>query len=69
MTRDFVIFGGKDKPLESNILGAGELKIAARRKHTCPLFLQSLYNNEMVEKHHLMAKKDFQKSYAFYSKK
>lgn len=40
--------------VNTNIIGNRELAIAKRQKHTCPICMQSLYNNEMLEKYHLL---------------
>lgn len=42
----------------SNIVQRGDQKIATLQRHTCLICGLTLYNNETIEKHHIIAKKD-----------
>jgi RNA-directed DNA polymerase len=43
---------------DSNIVSAGQLKIAKKQRHVCPWCFESLYNPEPIEKHHIIPVKD-----------
>lgn len=43
---------------ESNIVMLGDYKIAQTQRHTCPICGCSLYNNELLEKHHILPRKN-----------
>lgn len=43
---------------ESNIVMIGDFKIAQAQRHMCPICGCSLYNNEQLEKHHIISKKN-----------
>lgn len=42
----------------SNIINPGDQKIATIQRHTCPICHTSLYNNESLEKHHIIPRKE-----------
>lgn len=43
---------------DSNIVMLGDYKIAQTQRHTCPICGCSLYNNEQLEKHHIVSKQN-----------
>lgn len=43
---------------ESNLVMLGDYKIAQTQRHTCPICGCSLYNNEQLEKHHIVSKQN-----------
>eukprot|EP01026_Neomeris_dumetosa_P038036 TRINITY_DN3095_c0_g1_i1.p1 TRINITY_DN3095_c0_g1~~TRINITY_DN3095_c0_g1_i1.p1 ORF type:complete len:672 (+),score=12.30 TRINITY_DN3095_c0_g1_i1:742-2757(+) len=45
------------KGANCNIITPGDYKIAAYQRHICPICENSLYNNEEIEKHHIISKK------------
>lgn len=44
--------------VNSNLITPRDNKIARNQRHTCPWCLQSLYNHEPIEKHHIISKKN-----------
>lgn len=45
----------KHTGVESNLVTTSDVKIARFQRHTCPWCLQSLYNRESLEKHHIIS--------------
>lgn len=47
-------FQRKFEGIESNLVLTGDIKIARNQRHICPLCFHSLYNQERIEKHHII---------------
>lgn len=42
--------------VESSLIPLGDNKIARNQRHLCPWCMESLYNHESIEKHHIVSK-------------
>jgi RNA-directed DNA polymerase len=46
----------KNLGVNSTLTSAGDLRIAKKQYHICPICFDSLYNEETIEKHHILPK-------------